>query len=536
MLGAHLFRKKSVRPVPDILFKTFSGRKLSLSRCSPEIHQFPYRLIYYTFFFHLSTGGMMPELNESEKKNQNGGESGQGMPAEFGMPTAIFVVVAGMVGTGILTTSGYTVASVGSNGWMLLLWTIGGVTAVCAALTLAELTAALPKTGGDYVYLYEAYGPLPAFLSGWVSFLIGFAGPCAAAAFAFAQNIVAPIEGSGPTAILWERILATAAIVIFALIHVSGRRGTAQAQAWVTLLKLCVLTAFACAGVSIGWPNRANLADLTPVDETLLANLMSSMVYIYYAYTGWNSASFLAGEIRDPQRCLPPAILIGTAGVTVLYLALNMVYALAISATDVRAMVDDPSNHIGEEAVAPIALIAAGRLFGTRWSAGFSIGIGLMLLSTMSAYLLIGPRVVFAMAQAGQLPKVAARLTRRAGTPTIATILQVCVALVLLWTGTSQSIIIYASVGLSIFSMLAMSSIYVLRWRRPDLPRPFRTPGYPLTPAVYLVTTAVLTVAVFLKQPRISSYALLSIGAGIPFYYVWRAGVRWSTMTNRGIA
>jgi APA family basic amino acid/polyamine antiporter len=479
---------------------------------------------------------MMPELNENEKKHGNAGESGQGMPAEFGMPTAIFIVVAGMVGAGILTTSGYTVASIRSNQWMLILWAAGGITAVCAALTLAELTAALPKTGGDYVYLHEAYGPLPAFLSGWVSFLIGFAGPCAAAAFAFAQNIVASIEGGGPMVILWERILATVAIVIFALIHVSGRRETARAQAWVTLLKLCVLTAFACAGVSIGWPNRANLADLTPVDQKLLANLMSSMVYVYYAYTGWNSASFLAGEVRHPQRTLPPAILIGTAGVTVLYLALNVVYALAISAADVRAMVDDPSNHIGEEAVAPIALIAAGRLFGTRWSAGFSIVIGLMLLSTMSAYLLIGPRVIFAMARAGQLPKVVSRLTRHSGTPAIATILQVGVALVLLWTGTSQSIIIYASVGLSIFSMLAMSSIYVLRWKRPDLPRPFRTPGYPVTPAVYLITTAVLTVAVFLKQPRISSYALVSIGAGVPFYYLWRAGVRWSTVTKSEIA
>src|SRR5262249_31476843 len=155
-------------------------------------------------------------------------------------------------------------------------------------------------------------------------------------------------------------------------------------------------------------------------------------------------------EIRNPQRRLPQAILIGTSVVMVLYLALNVVYALALSAADVRAMIDAPTNQVGAEAVAPIALIAAGRLFGTHLSPAFSIAIGLMLLSTMSAYLLIGPRVVFAMAQAGQFPKVASRLTRRSGTPAVATLLQVGVALVLLWTGTSQSIIIYASVGLSI--------------------------------------------------------------------------------------
>jgi APA family basic amino acid/polyamine antiporter len=527
------FREKSVQRVPDILFKTFSSPELSLSRCSPEIHQILYKLIHYTFLFHLSLVTMMPQMNESEKKYEDAGQSGQVMPAEFGLPTAIFVVVAGMVGAGILTTSGYTVASVGSNQWMLILWIVGGITAVCAALTLAELSAALPKTGGDYVYLYEAFGPMPAFLSGWVSFLIGFAGPSAAAAFAFAQNIISPIEGMGSDAILWERILATAAILVFAAIHVSGRRQTAAVQAWITLLKLCVLMAFACAGVSIGWPNRANLVDRTPLDSALVVNLMSSMVYIYYAYTGWNSASYLAGEIRDPQRRLPQAILIGTSGVLVLYLVINVVYALAISAAEVRAMIDDPSNRVGAEAVAPIALIAAQRLFGTRWSTAFSIGIGLMLLSTMSAYLLIGPRVLYAMAQAGQFPRVASRLTRRAGTPAVATLLQVGVAVALLWTGTAQSIIIYASVGLSIISILAMSSIYILRWKRPDLPRPFRTPGYPVTPAVYLVTTALLAVAVFVREPKISSYALLSIAAGIPFYYLWRAGVRWSAAMDQ---
>ena len=138
---------------------------------------------------------MMTDFNETPEKTAKSAESGQAMPAEFGLATATFVVVAGMVGAGVLTTSGYTVALVGSNQWMLFLWVLGGITAVCGALTLAELSAALPRTGGDYVYLYEAYGPLPAFLSGWVSFLIGFAGPSAAAAFAFAKYILAPFPG-----------------------------------------------------------------------------------------------------------------------------------------------------------------------------------------------------------------------------------------------------------------------------------------------------------------------------------------------------
>jgi basic amino acid/polyamine antiporter, APA family len=499
---------------------------VSLSRRSPKFNRLIHHFTYSAVFFHPSLVATMTDFNDGAVKSEKSVKSDQAMPAEFGLPTATFVVVAGMVGAGVLTTSGYTVALVGSNQWMLLLWVLGGVTAICGALTLAELSAALPRTGGDYVYLYETYGPLSAFLSGWVSFLIGFAGPSAASALAFAKYTLAPFQASGAQAALMDRILASAAILFFAAIHVSGRRGTAHVQGWITVLKLVGLSAFALSGLSVGWPNSANLADRTPLDGKLAVTLMSSMVYIYYAYTGWNSASYLAGEVRDPQRRLPQAILLGTAGVTILYLALNVVYALALSANDVSRIVNDPSNHQGLEAVAPIAQIAAARLFGDVWSKPLSITFGLMLLSTLSAYVLIGPRVVFAMAEAGQFPALAARLTRRAGTPAVATALQVGVALAFLWTGTQESIIVYAGVGLSIFSMLAMSSIYVLRWRRPDLPRPFRTPGYPVTPAVYLFLTALLTLATFHDRPRVSCYALLSILAGVPFYYMWRGKSR----------
>jgi len=392
---------------------------------------------------------------------------------------------------------------------------------------IGELSAALPRTGGDYVYLYHAYGPLPAFLSGWVSFLIGFAVPSAASAFAFGKYMMAPFRGSGSHTVGLEQSVATLALLIFAAIHVSGRSHTAKVQGTITFLMLCGLVAFAGAGLSVGWRNTANLSDLTAVDAKQAGNLMSSMVYIYYAYTGWNSASYLAGEIRDAQHRLPWAILLGTTGVMLLYLALNLVYALALSAAEIRAIVNNPLNQAGREAIAPIAQIAAERLFGRQWSTPLSLAFGAMLLTTLSAYVLIGPRVVFAMARAGQFPSVAARLTRRAGTPAVATALQVAVALFLLWTGSFENLIIYAGVGLSIFSMLAVSSIYVLRWKHPEMNRPFRTPGYPFTPAFYLVVTGLLTVATAREHSRVSAYAFVSILAGIPFYYVWQGKSRF---------
>jgi basic amino acid/polyamine antiporter, APA family len=447
------------------------------------------------------------------------------MKAEFGLPMALFVIVASMVGVGVLTTSGYTVAMVGSNQYMLILWIVGGVIAVTGALTLAELSSALPKTGGDYIFLCEAYGPLVGFLSGWVSFLIGFSGPTAAAAFASAKYLLTPLQLESAQAPLFQKALATAAIVGFALLHISGRKGTAQVQGWITGVKLSLLCGLIVAGISVGWPNTANIQDSKPITMDLAETMLFSLVYIYYAYTGWNGASYLAGEIRDPQRILPRAILIGTGLVTLLYLGVNLVYSLALSAGDVGAIVKSK----GMDAVAPIAEIAASRLFGAQWSSWLSVAIGLMLLSTLSVYVLIGPRVLYAMAVAGQFPAVAARLTVRSATPAVATLLQLVVTLVILWTGTFESIVVYASVGLSIFSMLSMSAIFVLRLRRPDLPRPFRTPGYPFTPAVYLVLTGVLTLAAFKLKPNESGLALLSILIGIPFYYVWkRINLHWA--------
>ncbi len=441
------------------------------------------------------------------------------MPAEFGLSMAVFVVVASMVGTGVLMTSGYTVALVGSNQLMLLLWVIGAVIAVCGALTLAELSAALPKTGGDYVFLFEAYGPLAAFLSGWASFLMGFSGPSAAAAFGSAKYVLAPFRFPLQQAEFYQRILATVVILAFAILHVSGRRRTSFVQTWFTVLKVAVLGVLIVGGIAVGWPNYANLQDPKPIDVDLAKTMLFSLVFIYYAYTGWNGASYLAGEIRDPQKVLPKAILIGTGLVALVYLAINVVYALALSAADVQAIAFAPDNTQGLGAVAPIAEIAARKLFGAKWSDPLSVAMGLMMLSTLSVYVLLGPRVIYAMAKAGQFPAVAAKLLPGVETPGVATLLQVIVTLALLWSGSFESILIYASVGLSLFSMLSMSAIFVLRVKRPDLPRPFRTPGYPFTPAIYLILTGLLLGAAFLREPFVSTISLVSMLAGIPVYY-----------------
>ena len=432
------------------------------------------------------------------------------MPAGFGFGTATWVVVASMVGVGVLTTSGFTVKAVGSNQLMLWLWILGGLVALCGALTLAELGAAFPKSGGDYIFLYESYGPMVAFLSGWASFLIGFGAPIAISAAASAKYFLSPCQTSTDPALalLQQKALATGSILAFALIHCLGRGASAKVQGVATIVKVGVLIVLAFGGIFHESGHISNLLDAPKLSTNVIIAALFSQVYISYAYTGWNAAGYIAEEVAEPSKNLPRAILLGTLGVTVLYVALNCFYALALPAPEL----------VGREDVAEIARLAAEKAFGARVANPLSMAVGLMLLSTLSAYILTGPRILFAMARRRQFPSFAGKLSKRAQTPVVATVVQVCWSLVLLWLSDFENLMVYASVGLALFSMLSVSSIYILRWKAPDIPRPFRTPGYPLTPAFFLVFTTLLTGAAFYTRVEASSYALGAMLIGIPVY------------------
>jgi APA family basic amino acid/polyamine antiporter len=445
-----------------------------------------------------------------------------GPARRFGVFTATFVVISSMVGSGVLTTSGFTVYNVHSNGLMLGLWVVGGVVAICGALTIAELASAMPRSGGDYVFLLEAYGPLVAFLSGWVSFLIGFGGPIAVTASAASRYVTEPFQMEPAAEAITRQVLATAAIIVLAILHSSGAGASIRTQGVTTVVKLCVLTALAAAGLVAGWGRWSNLKDIPPVDLDLGVAMLFALVYISYAYTGWNGAGYIAGELARPRRQVPAAILLGTGLVVLLYLALNTFYALALSYEDVRSLVEDGRERPEPSVVAPIASLAAERFFGNIVSRPLSLAVGATLLASLSAYILTGPRVVQAMAAAGQFPAIAAPVSRRTGAPVVATWLQVTWSLILLWSGSFESLLEYSSVGLALISMLTISTIFVLRWKRPELERPFRVPWYPVVPAVYLALTGLLTVAAFARKPVESSLALASILIGVPFYLLWR--------------
>ena len=444
-------------------------------------------------------------------------------PPQFGLATAVFVVVSSMVGTGVLTTSGFSMFFLGSNQLMLILWIVGGVLAVAGALTLCELTAAIPRTGGDYVYLRAAYGPEVAFLSGWVSFFIGFGGPIAMSASAAADYLLVPLGLDKARLAVARPGLATAIILGLAALHSGGRRSSIRLQGTITVVKLAILTTLAVLGVALGWGRWGSLSDRPPLTGGVVATLLSSLVYVTYAYTGWNAASYLAGEVERPQERMPRAILLGTGLVTALYLTLNLAYALALPPAAIREIVAGAGGEVG--AVAPIAWLAAGRLVGPRVAEPLSFLVGLTLLASVSAYVLTGPRVLLAMAEAGQFPSVAGRVSGR-GAPVVATLLQVGWSLILLWTAQFEPILLYSGIGLAIFSMLTVSSVFIIRRRIPPEDRPFRTPGYPITPLVYLLGTGALVVAVARERPPVAMASVLSISLGIPVYDAWQGSRR----------
>jgi len=237
---------------------------------------------------------------------------------------------------------------------------------------------------------------------------------------------------------------------------------------------------------------------------------MTQLFYVMFAYSGWNAASYLAGDVRDPARVLPRSLVLGAGSVILLYLAVNLVFAYAV-----------PLANVGFDNAERVPQLAVANLFGPRAAGVFSVVLGLAFLATVSAFIITGPRVYYAMAKDGLFPSIAGRVSAKGRVPTYAMLLQSVCAIIILFVTDFQNLYKYASVGLSLFALLFISALYVLRWRRPEMERPFRVPGYPLVPAIFLVVTLFMAVFAF-KQWRVpSAYSLGSICLGIPAYYIW---------------
>ncbi len=427
--------------------------------------------------------------------------------------TATMVVVASMVGTGVFTTSGVLLRELGSPLAVLLAWIVGGVLALCGALSYAELAAALPRNGGEYQLLSRIYHPAVGFAAGLVSLVVGFSAPLAASALAFGHYVSALAPGISPGA-------AGAALVVAAAIpHALHVRLGGRVQVAVTVLELALVLAFVAAGIARGDPSRIAAGGGAPLRAAATPAFALALVYVSFAYSGWNAAVYLAGEVRAPSTAVPRALVLGTCGVAVLYLALNVVFLAAAPPGELAGVVE-------------VAHVAAVRLLGARAGAALSATVALALAASVSAMLMAGPRVYEQMGRDHPRLAVLARRTRHGG-PAVAVLLQASIALAMIATSTFAALLLYVGFTLSIVAGLTVLGVVVLRRREPGLPRPVRTWGYPATPLLFVALSGWTIVHALVETPAAAWAGVATALCGLGLHAVAGGPRRGATAALR---
>lgn len=415
----------------------------------------------------------------------------------FGLLTASSVVVASMIGTGVFTTTGFLLQSVDSGFGVLVMWLLGGALAACGALAYAELVAALPENGGEYQLLSRIYHPAVGFVAGFLSLVVGFSAPMAASAIVFGTYLNAALGTEIPS---W--ISGALLIVVTSVIH-SVRVGAGSGfQNVATIGKVALVAAFIAGGIAFADPGR--IAETkTPFFEAVLSpGFAVGLVFVSYSYAGWNAACYIAGEVRSPQRTLPIALVVGTLVVTLLYVAVNVVFLSAAPAKDLAAA--------GEN----VATVAATALFGEAAGRALAAVIAVGLVSMVGAIVMTGPRVYEAM---GRDYRALAYLAQRraGGGPVFAIGLQAILALAMVATNSFETLVIYAGFTLSISSGLTILGVVVLRLREPLLPRPYRTWLFPIPIVASVALTLWMLAFSLWERPVIAIIGVGTIAVGL---------------------
>ena len=422
--------------------------------------------------------------------------------SKFSAATAAAVVVANMIGTGVFTSLGFQLLDIQSGFVLLMLWAVGGLAALCGALCYAELGAALPRSGGEYHFLSQIYHPAVGFVSGWVSATIGFAAPTALAAITFGAYLGSVAPSLSPT------LSASVLVIALTAAHMGTRKGSSGVQRWFTGLKVALILGFCgavWAAIDVGQPVAFRPM---PGDGGMLlgSSFAVALIYVNYAYTGWNAATYLTSEVAHPQRNLPRALAMGTGVVALLYLLLNATFLHA-------APIDAMAGKL------EIGAIVAEAAFGGVGAKIMGLVLAGLLISTVSAMTLAGPRVMQVIGEDFPVFRVLAR-TNRDGLPAVAIAAQSLMALAFIWTASFESILVFAGFSLGLSTLITVAGVFVLRWRRPALARPYRITGYPLPPLVYLAVTGWTLFYILAERPGEAGLSLALILAGLAFYWL----------------
>jgi APA family basic amino acid/polyamine antiporter len=419
------------------------------------------------------------------------------------------IVIGDMIGAGIFTTSGLLLAQLHNPLLLLILWIVGGAIALSGALSYGELGAKFPEAGGDYAFLSRLFSPLSGFLSGWVSFLVGFSAPVAASSLAFSEYMIRVLpQGYLPEEIeLVKKALAVGIILVFTLIHYFGLRSGSRVQNFLTMLKIGLILVFILTGFAFG---EGSLAHFRPQDghsfpEANAKTIGLALMWILFAYSGWNASTYVGSEVYNPVKNIPRSLLLGTFSVTVLYLLLNILYVYAVAPLEMKGVIS-------------IGGLTANNLFNRSMDQLFSLFIALILLSAISVLTIIGPRVYYAMAQSGHFFGMAKRINR-SRVPGISILMQSTLAIIYVISGTFDQIITFLSFSLGIFPILVVLGVFKLRMQKQSV---MRMPGYPVLPAFFILSSAIILVLAFLERPVESSIALGIVLAGIPTFFLLR--------------
>jgi len=446
----------------------------------------------------------------------------------IGYLSATALVISNMIGVGIFTTTGFLARDLGSPALVIGIWFLGAILALLGAVCYAELSVNLPRSGGEYVYLTEAWGPAWGFVDGWVSFFAGFSAPIAAAALAIAAYLahlfpsLASHNPEGQISLGFltlhlgpAQLFACGLVVLFTVLNFFNVSQVARLQNVLTGTKLAVIGAFLVLGFAAGdgsWEHFSQAAERASTNP-LVAQLAVSLVFVYWGYSGWNAAVYVAEEIKDPERVLPVSLISGTVLVAILFAGLNFLYVYAVPLHELQGVV-------------AVGAKASEGLFGPEASGAFSVAMAVGLLATVNAMCMIGPRVYYAMAKQGAFFPAAAKVHPRWQSPWVAVLFQGICCCVLIITGTFESLGYYIGFTLFLFAALSVAALFKFR-RRPEWKRlPWVNFGYPLAPALFIGANAWVFLYFATEKSWEAVASVATVLGGAIVYHLYRRRLR----------
>lgn len=438
---------------------------------------------------------------------------------DLGVWSAAAIVVGTVIGSAIFIVPTDMVKNVGSPLMVFAVWIFGGMLTLFGALSYAELAAALPEAGGEYVYLREAYGPLWAFLYGWTQMWVAKSGSIATLAtgfFIYLSNfrpeldqvwVVVPLPLGG-LEIRYGQILAMAVIAVLALINYFGVKVGGNVQVTVTVIKVGLLAVIIVMGLGSGYGGVANYSTSVPAPGGI-AGFFAALVAALWAYDGWNNVSMVASEVRNPKRNLPLALIVGTLAVIAIYLLANLAYFLVLPSPEIAS-----TNRVAGEMMR--------RILGSGGAGAVSIAAMISIFAALNGSILSGSRVPFAMARDRLFFRKVSYVHPQHRTPSVSILALSAWAALLVLSGRYDQLYTYVIFASVILYGMATAAVIVLRFKRPDMERPYRTLGYPVVPVIFVLGIACLVVSTLVKSPRESLMGLVLIALGLPFYFYWK--------------